>query len=243
MKLTFDLHTHTTFSHGKGTIEENVQAGIKVGLSTIGISDHGPGHVTYGIKRNNILLMREEIERLKPLYPEIKILLGMEANIINLSGKTDLILKDIMLLDYVNAGYHYGVFGDNPLLSTRIHAGNLLRQFTNKSSRKLKKINTELALRAIYENKITVLTHPGFKEESDLLEIAKACAERGTYMEISDGHNFLSVEDIKKVSNSQVKFVIQSDAHTPDKVGSFRNGYERAREAGLDLARIVNLEV
>ena len=62
-------------------------------------------------------------------------------------------------------------------------------------------------------------------------------------MEISDGHDFLSVEGIKIASKTDVQFVIQSDAHIPDKVGSFKNGFERARAAGLDVARIVNLEV
>jgi putative hydrolase len=241
--LIFDLHTHTTFSHGKGSIEDNVKAGINVGLSTIGISDHGPGHITYGVKKKSIKAMREEIDRLKPLYPEIEILLGLEANIINTSGKMDLPFEDICLFDYINAGYHYGVFGENPLLSGKIHIANLLRQFTNKGSKKLRNLNTDLAIKAIYENKIKVLTHPGFKEDSDIFEIAKACADRGTFMEISNGHKFLSVEDIVIASNSQVKFVIQSDAHTPDKVGGFRNGYERAVAAKLDLARIVNLEV
>ena len=243
MKLIFDLHTHTIFSHGKGTIEENVKAGIEVGLKTIGISDHGPGHVTYGVKRSNFPVMRQEIDRLKIKYPEIEILLGMEANVMNLSGKTDLADEEIPLFDYINAGYHYGVFGEKPMLSAKIHAGNLLRDLTSLSSRKLKRLNTELALNAIYENKITVLTHPGFKEDSDIKEIAKACAERGTYLEISDHHAFLSIEAIKIASKTEVKFVIQSDAHTPERVGAFRNGYERARAAGLDLSRIVNLEL
>ena len=243
MKLTFDLHTHTTFSHGKGSIEENVKAGITAGLSTIGISDHGPGHLTYGVKRGKIAVMREEISRLRPLYPEIEILLGIEANIINFSGRTDLTDDEINQLDYMNAGYHFGVLGEEPWVSLRIHSGNLFRQITNSSSRKLKKLNTELVIRALNENTIKVLTHSGFKEDSDILEIAKTCATRGTYMEISDGHDFLSVEGIKIASKTDVKFVIQSDAHIPDKVGSFKNGFERARAAGLDVARIVNLEV
>lgn len=27
--LTYDIHTHTTFSHGKGTIEDNVKAAVE----------------------------------------------------------------------------------------------------------------------------------------------------------------------------------------------------------------------
>ena len=72
-RMIYDLHTHTVFSHGKGTIEDNVKAAVEKGLETIGIADHGPGHLTYGVKRENFPVMRKEIERLKPLYPQIQL--------------------------------------------------------------------------------------------------------------------------------------------------------------------------
>ncbi|HPZ60294.1 MAG TPA: PHP domain-containing protein, partial [Bacillota bacterium] len=89
-RMVYDIHTHTTFSHGKGSIEDNVKAALERGLSIIGIADHGPGHLTYGVKRKDLPVMREEIRRLQPLYPKIQILLGVEANIINPSGKLDI---------------------------------------------------------------------------------------------------------------------------------------------------------
>jgi len=82
-KMTFDYHTHTTFSHGKGSIEDNVKAAIAQGLKAIAISDHGPGHLTYGVKRKDFPVMRDEIERLKLVYPEINIYLSVEANIVS----------------------------------------------------------------------------------------------------------------------------------------------------------------
>ena len=38
-----DYHTHTTYSHGKGRVEDNVKAAIAAGLREIAITDHGPG--------------------------------------------------------------------------------------------------------------------------------------------------------------------------------------------------------
>ena len=67
-QIKWDLHTHTIYSHnhhGKGTIEENVQAAIRMGLTKIGISDHGPGHVGYGILRKKIPEMRRIIDELQ----------------------------------------------------------------------------------------------------------------------------------------------------------------------------------
>lgn len=243
MKLKFDLHTHTVFSHGKGTMEDNVKAGIAVGLDTLGISDHGPGHVTFGIKRSNIPVMRAEVLRLQKRYPEILLLLGAEANIINRSGKLDLTGEEIKQFDYINAGYHYGVFGENPLFSAGVHMANLIGEVRRQTTKKTKSLNTELMIKAIYENSIRVLTHPGAKEDLYLEEVAKACSDKGTLMEINNSHHFLSVSGIKIAAKTEVEFIIGSDAHVPSKIGEFESALQNAIKAGLDLCRIVNLEV
>ena len=67
LKMIFDYHTHTVFSHGKGSIEDNVKAAVEKGIKSIAITDHGPGHLTYGIKREAVKEMREEINRLKEI--------------------------------------------------------------------------------------------------------------------------------------------------------------------------------
>ncbi|MDD6540033.1 MAG: PHP domain-containing protein, partial [Firmicutes bacterium] len=41
-ELVYDLHTHTTYSHGKGSVEDNVREAFNKGLEYIAISDHGP---------------------------------------------------------------------------------------------------------------------------------------------------------------------------------------------------------
>ena len=98
-----------------------------------------------------------------------------------------------------------------------------------------------MTLKALYENDIKILTHPGDKGRFDIDDIAKACADTDTLMEISTWHDHLTVEEIKIAAKYDVKFVISSDAHTPDRVGSFHGGIERALEAGLDIERIVNI--
>lgn len=242
-RLTYDLHTHTTFSHGKGSIEDNVKVGIKKGLKTIGISDHGPGHVTYGVKRANIAVMRTEIERLKPLYPEIEILLGIEANIINPSGNLDVTEEELKQFDYLLAGYHYGVFGEAPMQALGLHLQNLVLNKFHRSTGKQKKHNTELTIKAIYENKIKILTHPGDKGAFDIAAIASACADRGTLMEVSTWHDWLTVEGIKQAAKTGASFVISSDAHTPERIGDCLGAVDRIIAAGLDFERVENLVV
>ena len=62
--LFADYHTHTCFSHGTGTPEENVQAALQRGLCAIAISEHGPAHMFYGVRKEKLLALRREVDRL-----------------------------------------------------------------------------------------------------------------------------------------------------------------------------------
>lgn len=237
-RMIFDYHTHTTFSHGKGSIEDNVKAAIAAGLSAIAITDHGPGHLTYGVKRSNFPVMREEVDRLKLVYPELSIYLGVEANVVAVGNYLDVTEDELKYFDFILAGYHYGIT-HGYCIANWLDAHGIS---TAGARRKLMVKNTDMTVKALYENEIKILTHPGDKGPFDLAEIAKACAATETLMEISTWHDHLTTEEIKLCAKEDVKFVISSDAHTPDRVGSFAGGLERAAAAGLDLSRIVNIE-
>ncbi|MCR5482527.1 MAG: PHP domain-containing protein [Clostridia bacterium] len=234
--MTFDYHTHTVFSHGKGTIEENVIAASEKGLREIAISDHGPGHLTYGIKRSSVPVMRKEITELRHKYPDIGIFLSVEANIVNTGSGLDVLPEEIEDYDFIIAGYHYGT-RHSYCIPNYVGAHT---PFGN--SEKQRKKNTEMYLKAIYSNPLRILTHPGDKGPVHMDEIAKACAERGTLMEISTWHTHLTTDEIKTAMKYDVGFIISSDAHVPARVGSFEGGVGRAVEAGLELERIVNLK-
>jgi len=244
-RIKYDYHTHTIFSHGLGTIEENVNVAIKKGLKGIAVTDHGPGHLTYGMKRKNIPVMRAEIERLKLIYPEIEILFGIEANIINKGNNLDITNEEAKLFDYILAGYHFGVLNAYSLDNFRSEiSARILKKpkkpdmttgtFLNK--------NTEMVIKAIVKNEIKILTHPGDKAAVDILRIGKVCAERGTLMEINSWHEHLTIEELKILSETKVKFIVSSDAHKPERVGDCSAAIKRAVDAGIDISRIVNIE-
>lgn len=88
---------------------------------------------------------------------------------------------------------------------------------------------------------IHTLTHPGDKGPFDIDQIAYACARTKTLMEICGAHPYLTVEGIREAAKHDVKFIIGSDAHRPEDVGTFVPQLERALEAGLDIKRIVNI--
>lgn len=234
-RMTFDIHTHTTYSHGKGSIEDNVRAAVEKGLSLIAITDHGPGHLTYGIKKQEIPAMRRDIEECSRKYPDIKIKLGVEANIVDKWRGIDVAPTEIEDYDFIIAGYHYGV-------TNGYCVDNYVNSHLHLSSKKLMVKNTDMALKAIYENDLRILTHPGDKGPFDMKALARACAETDTWMEISTHHKHLTLDEIVICAKEDVSFIISSDAHRPEIVGNYESGLERALEAGLDPARIVNIE-
>jgi putative hydrolase len=242
MKLFADYHTHTVYSHGKGTIRENVEAAVAKGLKEIVISDHGPGHLTYGVRLKNINKMRNEINELNKEYGNIKILLGVEANLISCDGKIDIDEKNIEAFDMLLVGFHNGA------LPKSIKDGYMLflRNYMAKIIPPLRKIcretNTQALINAINRYKIDIITHPGAKIDIDTKKLAQAAARRGTALEINSSHGFMTVEYVKIAMKEKVNFVIDSDAHTPSNVGNFDSGIEIAYKANLPVERIINAE-
>ena len=109
--LFADYHTHTCFSHGTGTPEENVQAALQRGLCAIAISEHGPGHMFYGVRKEKLLALRREVDRLAAKYAgKIQVLMGIECNLTGY-GLCDL-PQDPGLppFDVILLAYHKGVF-------------------------------------------------------------------------------------------------------------------------------------
>lgn len=234
-RMVYDHHTHTTYSHGKGSILDNVRAAHEKGLKSIAITDHGPGNFFYGMKMKLIPQMREDIKAAKEIYPDVKVFLGVEANTILKVPYLDVRPSEWDKLDIVLAGYHFAVMGSG-MVPNRL----------GLKSRSLLVQNTDMILNALYYsedcgNHIDILTHPGDKGPFDIDNIARACEDTGTFMEINLKHPHLSVSEIKIAAKYDVKFVISSDAHVPQNVGIFEPQLLRALDAGLDPERIVNI--
>jgi putative hydrolase len=240
MKLYADYHTHTLYSHGKGTIRENVEAAIKKGLKEIVISDHGPGHLTYGVKRKNLVKMRKEIDELKKQYDNINILFGVEANLTSIDGDIDLVDEDFKLFDKVLMGYHNGAKPKTLKDGYLLFARNYLSKLVPSLREICRKTNTDAMIKAINKYKIDIITHPGAKVSIDTRELARAAAKRGTALEINSSHGYLTVEYVKIAMEEGVNFTIDSDAHRPEDVGNFVLGIDTAVKAGLPEERILN---
>lgn len=240
MKIFADYHTHTIYSHGKGTVEDNVKSAISKGLSRIAICDHGPGHIGFGLDKSKLKQMRKEIDEYNKKYQEIDILLGVESNIVSYNGDIDIDDEMIKYFDIIAVGFHYGVLMNNIKDNYRVFILNTFAKTFKGINEKMKQLNTKALLMAMDKYPIDFITHPGAKLDVDIDLLAKGAAEKKVALEINSKHGHLTVENIKKAAKYDVKFVLGSDAHHPSRVGNFDESIKRVIAANLDVDKIIN---
>lgn len=245
MKLNADYHIHSTYSrrnHGKSTIEEIVQKAVELGLDEIAITDHGPKHYMFGIQENKIDEAKNIVIEMRKKYPQLKILYGVEANLLDYDGNTDINEKILKHCDIILCGFHLGALFSTSGDFWNFIVMNRMGKYNKKINEEMTIKNTEAVIKAMNKYKINILTHPGDKIPLDLDKIAKTAEKTGTMLEINNSHGHLNSEEIKTASKYNVKFVINSDSHIKDNVGSCENAVKAAKDAGLDLKRIINLK-
>ena len=241
-KITADYHTHTIYSHGKGTIEDNVKEARAKGLKKIAIADHGFRHIGYGMEYNDIPKMRMEIDRLNEKYDDIQVLLGIEANLIGLDGRIDIPDKYMDSFDIILMGFHKAVIPYSFMDAWKLYARNAFESVLKVSSSQIRHDNTVAMINAINRYPIDIITHPGAKIDIDTDLLAQYAAKKNTALEINASHGFMTVEYVKIALKRDARFVINSDAHTPCKVGVFDRAMDIALKAGLNADNIINAE-
>ncbi|MBS3899945.1 MAG: PHP domain-containing protein [Dethiobacter sp.] len=242
MQAITDLHTHTAYSHGKGTIEDNVCVAMKRGLQAVGIADHGPNHFFIGIGGVEAFRrMKNEIEALRHKYPEIKILFGVEANIVDTDGTIDVSAAILRELDFLLVGYHKMV---RPRSLAFLWQGvrNFCSGWTKTSSALLRAANTAAITAAVRRYPIAAITHPGLQIDIDTAELGRVCKEYGTSLEINSSYGSELDPYIREALPTGVRFLLSSDAHVPERVGDFSQAYQLIRRLNIPEERIVNLE-
>lgn len=240
MKLFADYHTHTIYSHGTGTIMDNVMVARQKGLKEIAITDHGLRHFTYGVKREKLKRMREEIDEINEMFDDFKVLLGLECNIISKDGEIDMDDETMKYMDIVLLGYHMMVRLKGIPSYIHIYGRNYLSGISKYMAEETRQHNTDIMINAIRKHKIDIITHPGARMSMDTVRLAEVAAKVGTALEINAKSNIMTVDYLKAAAKHGAKFVINSDAHKPEDVGNFENAIELAESAGLTYEQIIN---
>ena len=237
MKLLGDYHTHTTYTHGKSTVEENVAQAENLGLKEIAITEHSYKGFNH-IRKGDLEKIKKDIDDCKDKY-NVNILLGIEANLMSANGDIDISDEELKNLDIVVLGFHkFSKVKLKDLFSFVLP--NLLRK---KPSKAQIERNTQAYINAMDKHRVSVLAHLGYAGCAvDCVRLAEECVKRGIYIELNGKRINFTKEDIEKMVATGVKFVVDSDAHSKYAVGKNHRAFNLIEKYKIPLDQIANID-
>lgn len=231
-----DYHTHTTFSHGKGSVEANVLAARAAGLKAIAITDHGVSGYPKSLHPTEVGHLVEEVKRCREMYKDIEILVGVESNLISAEGDIDMPPFLEKEFDLIVCGFHKIRVPDESKAFFKFWLPNVM--FTKyRKSRKIK--NTDAYIKAMQRNRVSIISHPMRQFPCDLKVLGEAAKAYNVYLEINSKSCVLTHEDFETLGKTGCEFICSSDAHSPDKVGDF-SAIEKFDEVFQDRSLVAN---
>lgn len=225
MKFEADLHIHTVSSgHAYSTVLEIARAAADKGLAMIALTDHGPSMpgAPHAYHFSNQMAIPDYIYG-------VRVLKGIEANVIDREGTLDLDEARLAKLDIVLAGLHtlcapYGTVEEN----------------------------TAMMIRALQNSWVDVLVHPGNPEYPvDEEAIVAAAAKHDVALEINNSSLTVSrqgsmphCDHIAGLAKSYgCKIMVGSDSHFALAVGDFGAAEELLRRNGITEQQVLNTSV
>ncbi|NLG11945.1 MAG: DNA polymerase/3'-5' exonuclease PolX [Elusimicrobia bacterium] len=216
-----DLHIHSNYSDGTESIETMVLAAKGLGYEYIGISDHSKSsRIAGGLSEERLKRRNEEIDRVQDRIKGIKILKGMEVDILS-DGRLDYSDSILEELDFVIAAVHQG--------------------FTKNVSKRMKT--------AMDNPWVDILAHPtgwllSWREgyNINIEEVMEYAAEKGVLLEINASYNRLDLNDVNimKAKTYGAKFMIGTDSHNTGMLEDMELGIGTARRGWLESKDVFN---
>lgn len=220
-----DLHSHTTASDGKATIEQMAEAAIAKGYQFLGITDHSKSQViANGLSADGLLKHAKNIRKIAEKYAkQIQLLAGCEVDIL-IDGRMD--FEDAVLaeLDFVIGSPHIS-----------------LKQDTKTATDRLR--------RAIDNRYVNIIGHPTGRLINtraglplEFRELFTAAAQNGTALEINAAYPRLDLNDVhaKAAIQSGVQLSINTDAHSTIGLNEMIFGVDVARRAWAEKSNVIN---
>ncbi|MDU1203518.1 MAG: phosphatase [Clostridiales bacterium] len=225
MKAIIDMHTHTVASgHAYSTIHENIQFAKKHGMKFLGTSDHGStmtgGPAEYFF--HNLKVVPREMDG-------VKILRGMEANILDVNGNIDeLDSKALDGLDYLITSLHIVCIEPST-----------------------KEDNTMAILNVMDKEKVKIIGHPDdARYELDYEAIVKKAKEKNILLEVNNSslspntsregarENILKYLELCKEYG--VRIIMGTDSHICYDIGVFQYAEAIIEEANFPKELVIN---
>jgi DNA polymerase (family 10) len=215
---------HSTWSDGKSSIEEMVEACAARGYEYMVISDHSKAlAMTNGLDAYRLREQWKEIDEVRARHPEIRILRSMEVDILA-DGSLD--LEDEMLagLDLVLVSLH--------------------SRFELPEAQQTRRV-----LRALEHPEVSIFCHPTARlinrrrpVEMDMDAVLARAAELGVAVELNSNPHRLDLKDshLRRAKELGCKVVISTDSHRTRELDLMRFGLEQARRAWLEPGDVLN---
>ncbi len=227
MKALMDLHTHTISSgHAYSTLKENIEEARDKGLKVLGVSDHaismpGTAHEYYF---NNLKVIKDEIMG-------VRVLKGIEANIMDFEGRIDVQEELALELDYIIASMH----------PPCITPGTLEE-------------NTNALIKVMDNPYVKIIGHPDDSRfPLDYEKLVLAAKEKNMVFEMNN--TSVSPRSFRRNARENqttllnlckkhgVKIIMGSDAHIYYDVGEFSSCYELLKEIDFPKNLVLNFNL
>lgn len=224
MNIVVDTHTHTISSgHAYSTIQENAKEASLNGIEMFNMSDHGPAMNGAPFKYHfgNLRVIPDIIYG-------VRIIKGVELNIINYNGEVDLSEYYLKKLQLVLASYH-----DNCIEPSTVEQ------------------HTYAAIQVLSNPYIDILAHSGNPQfQIDIEKVVKAARDYNKLIEINN-QSFVVREGSEKncfeialmCKKYGVRIVTGSDAHISFDIGKFNNVYKILAEVEMPEELVVTTSV
>ena len=236
-----DYHTHTTYSHGKGSVADNAAVASSKGLKQLAITDHGMRHIIFGVRKRKFDSLVADCEK-ATRDTGVLVLTGIENNLASYDGKFDIEKNYLDKLDIIQGGYHKATIAWTLGQQISFQFRNLFYGFFTKSPKKLVVKNTDAYLNLIENYEIDFVGHLNRDILADALTIARFAKQKGTYIELNGKKFNLTDAELEKMAEEGVEFVCNSDAHTPSRVGDMGVGFAAAERLHVPHELIANWE-
>jgi DNA polymerase (family 10) len=219
-----DLHVHTNYSDGKGTIESMAEAAIELGYEYLVFCDHSQSlRVANGLSPERLEHKLAAVREADEKYGEIELFCGSEVDILK-DGTLDYEDDLLATLDFVVASVH-----------TSFGMGE--------------KAMTDRMVRAIDNPYVRTIGHPTGRilnrrepYEVDVSRLIREAAATNTALELNAyvDRLDLSVPFVREAVDAGVRITVDTDAHDERALSYMKYGISQARRAWVEKGRVIN---
>jgi DNA polymerase (family 10) len=222
--LRGDLHTHTTLSDGRSSLEDMARAAEARGYEYLAVTDHSASH-GFGndVQADELLRQVERVHELNERLDSLRVLAGTEVNI-GIDGSLDYDDEVLAQLDWIVASVHTSFRVGEEAMAERMMA-------------------------AMDHPFVDAIGHPTGRKilrrdpyAIDVERVVEHAAKTGTMLEINANPDRRDLSDVhaRLAAEAGAMIVIDSDAHSARTLEVIRYGIATARRGWLTKENVAN---